>query len=158
MSDVELRARFVEVALPVPLRRRFTYALPEGIAVPAIGARVAVPFHGRKLAGFVLGHPERAPEGVKVIKPVAGVLDAEPLFPEELLRFLAEAADYYLHPIGEVLVVHHRHALLTGARHEPAHQRAARDQPDGRRSIGDRAPSHDHRAPDPAHHERGIGQ
>ena len=103
MSDIELRARFVEVALPVPLRRRFTYALPDGIAVPAIGSRVAVPFHGRKLAGFVLGHPERAPEGVKVIKPVAGVLDAEPLFPEELLRFLAEAADYYLHPIGEVL-------------------------------------------------------
>src|SRR5690606_31149493 len=51
MSDLELCARFVEVALPVPLRRRFTYAVPEGMAAPAIGARVAVPFHGRKLAG-----------------------------------------------------------------------------------------------------------
>lgn len=96
-------ARFVEVALPVPLRRRFTYRVPPALALPPVGARVAVPFSGRKLAGFVLGHPPTAPEGVKTLKDVAGVLDDEPLFPEELLRFLNEAADYYLHPLGEVL-------------------------------------------------------
>lgn len=105
MSELfpEPPARFVEVALPVPLRRRFTYRVPDHAASPPVGARVAVPFHGRKLAGFVLGHPEQPPAGVKVVKPLAGVLDDEPLFPEELLRFLVEAADYYLHPIGEVL-------------------------------------------------------
>lgn len=95
--------RFVEVALPVPLRRRFTYRVPDGKEAPPIGARVAVPFHGRKLAGFVLAHAEHPPEGVKRIRTLAGVLDDEPLFPEELLRFLSEAADYYLHPLGEVL-------------------------------------------------------
>jgi primosomal protein N' (replication factor Y) len=99
----ESEARFVEVALPVPLRRRFTYSVPPSIGELPLGSRVAVPFHGRKLPGFVLSHPPGAPEGVKSIKPIAGALDPEPVFPPELLRFLLEAADYYLHPIGEVL-------------------------------------------------------
>ncbi|HEY8430825.1 MAG TPA: primosomal protein N', partial [Sandaracinaceae bacterium] len=96
-------ARLVEVAIPVPLRRRFTYAVPPGMPDPAVGTRVAVPFSGRKVVGFVLGHPERPPEGVTALKSIAGVLDPEPVFTPELLRFLLEAADYYLHPIGEVL-------------------------------------------------------
>lgn len=92
----------VEVALPVPLRRRFTYRAPTGLELP-LGARVAVPFHGRKMVGFVLGHPSEPPVGVTKLKEVAGVLEPEPVFPPELLRFLLEAADYYLHPVGEVL-------------------------------------------------------
>lgn len=94
---------YVDVALPVPLRRTFTYQRPEEGPLPPLGARVAVPFHGRKLAGFVVGHRDEPPEGVKRIARVAGSLEAEPVFPEELLRFLMEAARYYLHPIGEVL-------------------------------------------------------
>src|SRR5690606_13995237 len=86
-----------------PLRRRFTYTVPPGAPEPAVGTRVAVPFSGRKVVGFVLGHPERPPEGVTKLKSIAGVLDPEPVFTPELLRFLLEAADYYLHPIGEVL-------------------------------------------------------
>ena len=46
---------FVDISLPVPLRRAFTYRVPEGASY-ALGARVAVPFHRRKLAGFVVGH------------------------------------------------------------------------------------------------------
>ncbi len=95
--------RLVEVAIPVPLRRRFTYRLPPGAPDLAAGARVAVPFSGRKLVGFVVGHPERPPEGVTALKPIAGALDPTPIFGPELLSFLLEAADYYLHPLGEVL-------------------------------------------------------
>ncbi|HJL20457.1 MAG TPA: primosomal protein N', partial [Sandaracinaceae bacterium LLY-WYZ-13_1] len=95
--------RYVEVALPVPLRRRFTYRVPAQAPPLAVGSRVAVPFSGRKLVGVVLGHRDAPPEGVKRIKSVAGLIEAEPAFPEELLRFLREAARYYLHPIGEVL-------------------------------------------------------
>jgi primosomal protein N' (replication factor Y) len=100
VTDLLFAERYVDVALPVPLRRRFTYRVPRGEI--AIGARVAVPFHGRKLVGFVLGHNETPPAGVKV-KDIAGQLEPEPVFPSELLSFLLEAADYYLHPIGEVL-------------------------------------------------------
>ena len=95
--------RYVEVALPVPLRRRFTYRAPAKLGELAPGTRVAVPFSGRKLVGVVLGHPSEPPEGVKRIKAVAGAIEKEPVFDGELLAFLLEAAEYYLHPIGEVL-------------------------------------------------------
>ena len=97
-------AIFVEVAVPVPLRRTFTYRVPEELSEGVVaGCRVAVPFSGRKLAGVVLRRREDVPEGLHRIRDVAGLLDAEPIFPAELLSFLQLAADYYLHPIGEVL-------------------------------------------------------
>ncbi len=67
------------------------------------GARVAVPFHRRKLAAFVVRGREAAPEGVTRVFRVAGLLEEEPIFPAELFAFLEEAARYYLHPLGEVL-------------------------------------------------------
>lgn len=94
---------YVEVAVPVPLRRTFTYRVPPKLGTELTpGARVAVPFSGRKLAGFVLG-PGTAPDAATRIKDVAGVLDRRPLFNAELLSFLRRAAEYYLHPLGEVL-------------------------------------------------------
>jgi primosomal protein N' (replication factor Y) (superfamily II helicase) len=95
--------RYVSVALPVPLRRTFTYRVAADRELPPIGARVAVPFSGRKLPGIVVAHPSEKPEGVDRIKNVAGLLDGEPVFGAELLQFLMEAADYYLHPVGEVM-------------------------------------------------------
>jgi primosomal protein N' (replication factor Y) len=94
---------YVEVAIPVPLRRTFTYRVPAALAGKlGPGSRVAVPFGARKLAGFVLGPVDAPPPGTR-LKDIAGRIDALPLFTDELLRFLREAADYYLHPIGEVL-------------------------------------------------------
>ncbi|MEZ4247316.1 MAG: primosomal protein N' [Polyangiales bacterium] len=92
---------FVDVAIPVPLRRTFTYKIPPGLTLQP-GHRVAVPFHRRKVAGFVVALRDEAPEGVRVLS-VAGLLEEEPVFPADLLAFLDEAARYYLHPIGEVL-------------------------------------------------------
>jgi primosomal protein N' (replication factor Y) len=40
---------------------------------------------------------------VSRIKRVLGLLETEPIFPEELLGFLQAAAAYYLHPVGDVL-------------------------------------------------------
>ncbi|MDD9932933.1 MAG: primosomal protein N' [Myxococcales bacterium] len=101
-EDAPLGQR-VEVAVPVPLRRTFTYGLPDALQdAVRVGSRVAVPFGPRKLAGFVLGPAEPPPEGTRV-RNVAGILDPQPLFHAELLGFLARAAEYYLHPIGEVL-------------------------------------------------------
>ena len=95
---------YVEVALPVPLRKVFTYKVPKGLegALQA-GSRVAVSFSRRKLAGFVVGGREELPEGVARALPVAGLLESEPVFTPELLRFLDQAAKYYMHPLGEVL-------------------------------------------------------
>ncbi len=95
---------YVEVALPVPLRKVFTYDVPSGLkGVLEPGSRVAVSFSRRKLAGFVVGGRDELPQGVARALPVAGLLDAEPVFTPELLRFLEQAAKYYMHPLGEVL-------------------------------------------------------
>jgi primosomal protein N' (replication factor Y) len=94
--------RFADVALPVPLRRTFTYRVPDSLALEP-GARVAVPFSGQKLAGFVLRTHADAPVGLKRVLNVAGRFESEPIFPDELLAFLLRAADYYLAPLGEVL-------------------------------------------------------
>jgi primosomal protein N' (replication factor Y) (superfamily II helicase) len=96
---------FADVALPVPLTRAFTYRIPEGLSLQP-GMRVAVPFSGQKLAGFVLRTHDAAPAGVKRVYNVAGCFEPEPVFPEELLKFLVRAADYYLAPVGEVLKRH----------------------------------------------------
>ena len=104
-----MSARFAEVAAPVPLRRLFTYAIPDALVGRVQpGSRVAVSFAGRKVPAVVvrlLDAEPAQPEGEKrfAIKPLAGLLEREPIFDAELLAFLAEAASYYLHPIGEVM-------------------------------------------------------
>lgn len=92
---------FCDVALPVPLDRTFTYAIGE--VVPAVGARVLVPFSGQRLMGVVVRlHDTVLPEGVEA-KPVQAVLDEEVLLPEELMRLAGWIAQYYVAPLGEVL-------------------------------------------------------
>jgi primosomal protein N' (replication factor Y) (superfamily II helicase) len=98
-----LTPRYVQVAVPVPLRRLFTYRVPSALSARVEpGARVAVTFGKRKLAGFVVSEAA-APADTARIKPLVAVLDAQPLFARELFQFLVSAADYYLHPLGEVL-------------------------------------------------------
>lgn len=95
---------YVEVALPIPLRRVFTYGVSDSLRGSLRrGSRVAVSFNRRKLAGVVVSGREDLPEGVKRAVNVAGLLESEPVFTPELLRFLEQAAKYYMHPIGEVL-------------------------------------------------------
>src|SRR5271165_4651078 len=91
-----------DVALPVPLTRAFTYAVPDALAPLALaGARVLCPFGGRRLVGVVLATRQgEPPEGVKAI---ARALDEEPAVPEDLLAFLRDLAAYYFAPIGEVV-------------------------------------------------------
>ena len=99
-------AMYAEVAVPLPVRGAFTYAVSAELASQIVpGIRVAVPFGPRRLAGFVMSLHAAPPEGVDVskLRHVLSVLDPEPVFPAELLRFLREAADYYLYPLGDVL-------------------------------------------------------
>jgi len=92
----------IEVALPVPLFRTFTYAVPEGIATPIpIGSRVLVPFRARQDIGICLG--EATPPPDVVIKPILSVLDAEPSMPAALLETGRWIADWYAAPLGMTL-------------------------------------------------------
>jgi primosomal protein N' (replication factor Y) len=90
---------FCDVAVPVPLDRVFTYALAD--AIPAVGARVLVPFRNEKLAGVVVRtHDEPPPVEAKAI---LAVLDAEPVLAPDLMDLGRWIAQYYLAPVGEVL-------------------------------------------------------
>ena len=92
---------FCDVALPVPLDRTFTYRV--GDRVPAVGARVLVPFSGQRLMGVVVRlHDTPLDEEVEA-KPIQVVLDEQPLLPEELMRLATWIAQYYVAPMGEVL-------------------------------------------------------
>ena len=95
---------FVDVAIPVPLRQSFTYVAPAALRDQIVpGIRVAVPFGRRKLTGYVLGSGSEPPTGEWRCKEIVDVLDTDPVFPAELLKFLHAAADYYMYALGEVL-------------------------------------------------------
>jgi primosomal protein N' (replication factor Y) (superfamily II helicase) len=94
--------RCVEVALPVPLFRTFSYSVPGDMAWPiAPGTRVLVPFRTRAEIGICLGDSE-PPEGVK-LKPIRAVVDDAPSLPAALLQTARWIADWYAAPIGLTL-------------------------------------------------------
>jgi len=92
---------YCEVALPIPIDRAFTYAVPEGVA-PQRGARVVAPFRNEKLIGVVTQVHSKAPEDFEV-RAFEVLLDDEPLLSDPLLDLAAWMAQYYLAPLGEVL-------------------------------------------------------
>jgi primosomal protein N' (replication factor Y) len=63
--------------------------------------RVLVPFGRRCLTGYVVGFPQKS-QGHK-IKEIYDLLDDEPLFNEEDLKFYRWISDYYYHPFGETI-------------------------------------------------------
>jgi len=92
----------VEVAVALPVFGTFSYRVPEMLAdAVRTGVRVLVPFKNRRATGYVLG-PGEAPAGIDLLA-VADVLDTAPLLPEAMIPWLRWMADYYLHPLGEVI-------------------------------------------------------
>ncbi len=92
----------IEVALPLPVLRNFTYRLQEASRVPPIGGRVVVGFGRRRTVGFVVGPVDVPPAGVR-LRPVLQVLDDAPVLSETELRLALWMARYYVAPIGLVL-------------------------------------------------------
>jgi primosomal protein N' (replication factor Y) (superfamily II helicase) len=89
----------VEVALPIPLPRTFTYRIDTSVSE---GTRVRVPFSGRRLVGWVVGAAAPARE-LKRVRDVERVLDEEPSVPADVLQLCRWIADYYVTPLGVVL-------------------------------------------------------
>ena len=95
--------RYVEVALGLPVRKTFTYEVPEEFQSEASpGKRALVPFGRRFLTGYVLGPTQKLPPRTKIL-PLRQVLDEEVSISEKLLKFLLWVSGYYLQPIGEVI-------------------------------------------------------
>jgi primosomal protein N' (replication factor Y) len=93
---------FCNVALPVPLRMTFTYAVPEALrGTVQPGSRVLVPFRKKTFVGVVVEMTESAPEGPK-IREILRVLDFVPALTPKLIELAHWIAGYYLAPVGEV--------------------------------------------------------
>ena len=103
--DPEPEAReFVDVALNRPVRREFTYAVPDelvGKIVP--GVRVAVPFGPRREMGVVVRRHDETVLDRSKIKRIAAVLDDEPMIGEDLIELTRWMSTYYACAWGEAL-------------------------------------------------------
>ena len=94
----------LEVAVPTPLTRPFNYQCPRDIALPVVGARVVVPFGSRELTGIVTALVDEIDESINVdkLKPIAKVLDNQPLQPPSFHKLLTWASNYYHYSLGEI--------------------------------------------------------
>src|ERR1700692_2569233 len=93
---------FCNVALAVPLRRTFTYEVPEQLRTAVQpGVPVLVPFRQKSLVGVVGDLPERPPEKAK-IREITRVLDVIPALSPGLIELGHWITGYYLAPVGEV--------------------------------------------------------
>src|SRR5437868_11340373 len=93
-----------EVALPLPLFRTFTYAVPDGLRHALVpGTRVVVPLRTGKEVGIYLGPSDARSLGTAAPKPILDVPDAEPAVTPALLDVCRWIADYYVVPLGVAL-------------------------------------------------------
>lgn len=95
--------KYVDVILPLPLARSFTYSLPEN-TVENIepGCRVVVPFGRKKYyTAIVQSVHDNAPTDYEV-KEVTAMLDPFPILLPQQFKFWQWLADYYLCSQGDV--------------------------------------------------------
>jgi primosomal protein N' (replication factor Y) len=107
----------LRVAIDAPLRAPFDYLPPPGLTPAAVplGVRVRVPVGHREAVGIVVEHAEQSQISVSALKPVHQVLDITPVMDRALMQLLRWTADYYHHPLGEVIAAALPRALRDGA-------------------------------------------
>lgn len=105
--------RYVEVALPPPLARQFTYGVPEEVDSLLPGALVLVPVSQRLLTGVAtrVNIPLEHGLNPSKIRDIVQVLD-DSLLSDEIVDLCRWLAEYYMAPLGSALVA----ALPPGVR------------------------------------------
>ena len=96
-------ATLLRVAVPIPLTDALDYRWPGPAPAPARGCRVRVPLGRGERIGVVVDHPCDTSLPAEKLRDIIEATDKEPVLSEELLETLRWCANYYHHPIGEVL-------------------------------------------------------
>lgn len=92
--------RTVDVVVLSPLDRVFTYAVPDAMDMPCLGALVLVPFGRRNVYGVVWHHGTTHRD--VSLKPIVGVMDG-PILSDVFRGFLEWVWSYTVSPRGQVL-------------------------------------------------------
>lgn len=93
---------YAEVALPMPLDRLFTYAVPSSLeARIAPGMRALVPVQNRIETGFVVALSRTT--DLEKVRPLLDLPDESPVFSSQMLELCRWVADYYCCSWGEAL-------------------------------------------------------
>jgi primosomal protein N' (replication factor Y) len=97
-------SRFADIILPLAVRGRFTYTVPEELDdVVKPGVMVTVPFGNRNLySGIVCIRHDNTPD-FKNVKSILAVTDTIPLINDLQLRLWLWISEYYLCGEGEVM-------------------------------------------------------
>ena len=96
--------RFADIILPLAVRGRFTYRIPDNIAVNVRpGVMVTVQFGNRKLYSGIVCRVHNESPDIKNIRPVINVLDGTSLINEAQLKLWLWMSEYYLCSEGEVM-------------------------------------------------------
>jgi primosomal protein N' (replication factor Y) len=104
----ESAPKYAQVALPVHLRKLFTYRLPASMQATArTGSRVVVRLGAKPMTGYIVALLPSLRAGTSLveseIKDVEKLLDIEPSLAPEVVEIARWVADYYAVPLGEVM-------------------------------------------------------
>jgi primosomal protein N' (replication factor Y) (superfamily II helicase) len=97
-------SEYCDVAFNLPVPQVFAYACAAFPGCVA-GCRVTAPFGARKLQGFVVAVSDNKPAGDFEIKPIARLVDKEPVFGERTLELASWISGLYLCSLGEALAM-----------------------------------------------------
>ena len=95
----------VQVAIASPLYRLFDYLPVAGGSIKChpLGSRVLVPFGKREVVGIVAGHQSQSALAIAQLKCVIKPLGSRAALEPPQLKLAHWLADYYHHPLGDVL-------------------------------------------------------
>ncbi|MBT8257286.1 MAG: primosomal protein N' [Bacteroidia bacterium] len=97
-------SHFVDIILPIPLEKLFTYQISdEESQLLRPGMRVAVPFGKSKIYTGLVHHLHQEPPHAYEAKEIYEILDEEPIVTEKQLKLWQWISSYYMCTLGEVL-------------------------------------------------------
>jgi len=95
---------FVEVVLPVPIPKFFTYRVPAELnSIIKKGQRVIVPFGQKKILTGIIAELHNQPPKEYEAKYIHDILDVDEVIYEQQFELYKWIADYYLCTLGEVV-------------------------------------------------------
>jgi len=96
--------RFADIILPLAVRGRFTYRIPDAIMETIKpGVMVLVQFGGKNQYSGIVHKIHNRPPGFKNVKTIIKILDSVPAVGEKQLKLWLWISEYYLCSEGEVL-------------------------------------------------------